>query len=57
MTQIAKDKRPDIEEVVHNTMDGNQPDMNSLSQELVDYVKTARVLMGFALYSDSWLSL
>ncbi len=57
MTQIAKDKRPDIEEVIHATMDGNQPDMNSLSQEMVDYVKTARVLMGYALYSDSWLEL
>jgi len=57
MTQIAKDKRPDIEETIHATMDGNQPDLNSISQEMVDYVKTARVLMGFALYSDSWLEL
>ncbi len=57
LTDIAKDKRSDIEEVVLNTLDGNQPDINSLSKELADYVKTARVLTGKSLYSDSWLQL
>ena len=32
-------------------------DMGALSKELQDYVKTARVIMGQSLYSDSWLEL
>jgi hypothetical protein len=31
--------------------------MASLSEEQVKYVKTARILMGQSLYSDSWLEL
>ena len=31
--------------------------MGSLSKEEQDYVKTARVLLGHSLYSDSWLQL
>jgi 5-methyltetrahydrofolate corrinoid/iron sulfur protein methyltransferase len=31
--------------------------MGNLSKEEQDYVKTARVLMGQSLYSDSWLQL
>ena len=31
--------------------------MGSLSKEEKDYVKTARVLLGQSLYSDSWLEL
>ncbi|MFP4391625.1 MAG: dihydropteroate synthase [Desulfohalobiaceae bacterium] len=57
LNDIAKDKRQDIEEVIHATMDGNIPDLSSLSQEMADYVKTAKVLLGKSLYSDSWLEL
>ncbi|MGM0425556.1 MAG: dihydropteroate synthase, partial [Thermodesulfobacteriota bacterium] len=57
LSDLAKDKRPDIEEVIHATMDGNPPDLSSLSQEMADYVKTAKVLLGKSLYSDSWLEL
>jgi len=31
--------------------------MSSLSKEEADYVKTAKVLLGQSLYSDSWLDL
>jgi len=31
--------------------------MAGLSKEETDYVKSARVLMGQTLYSDSWLEL
>ncbi|MBW2125669.1 MAG: dihydropteroate synthase, partial [Deltaproteobacteria bacterium] len=48
-------ERPDIVEVIHKVMDGEEVDMDSLSKELQDYVKTARVLLGHTLYSDSWL--
>jgi len=57
LIDIAKGKRPDIVEVVHNTMDGNEPDMGSLSKELQDFVKTTNVILGKTLYSDSWLEL
>ncbi len=57
MTAIAKGQRQDIVEVVYKTMGGDEPDLNSLSKELGDYVKTTRVIMGKSLYSDSWLEL
>jgi 5-methyltetrahydrofolate corrinoid/iron sulfur protein methyltransferase len=38
-------------------MDGQEVDLKSLSKEQADYVKTTRVLMAKALYSDSWLEL
>jgi 5-methyltetrahydrofolate corrinoid/iron sulfur protein methyltransferase len=55
LTEIAKGKRPDIVELVHNVMDGNDPNMSSLSKEMQDYAKTVNVILGRALYSDSWL--
>jgi 5-methyltetrahydrofolate corrinoid/iron sulfur protein methyltransferase len=36
-------------------MDGERPDMASLSQQEAEYVKTIRVLTGESLYSNSWL--
>ncbi|MBC2714037.1 MAG: dihydropteroate synthase [Desulfobacteraceae bacterium] len=57
LTDIAKGKRQDIVDVVLATMDGNAPDISSLSKELVDYVKTVDVILGRTLYSDSWLEL
>jgi 5-methyltetrahydrofolate corrinoid/iron sulfur protein methyltransferase len=54
---IARGKRPDIVEVIHKVMDGEEVDLGSLSKELQDYVKTARVILGHSLYSDSWLKL
>jgi 5-methyltetrahydrofolate corrinoid/iron sulfur protein methyltransferase len=38
-------------------MDGDKPDLSSLDEEEVKYVKTVRVLMGESLYSHSWLEL
>jgi 5-methyltetrahydrofolate corrinoid/iron sulfur protein methyltransferase len=57
MTALAKGGRQDIRDVIYQVMDDNIPDTGSLSQELVDYVKTAKVLMCKSLYSDSWLEL
>jgi 5-methyltetrahydrofolate corrinoid/iron sulfur protein methyltransferase len=54
---IARGERPDIVEVIHKVMDGEGIDMDSLPKEMQDYVKTARVLLGHTLYSDSWLEL
>ena len=54
---VARGERDDIVKVVHQVMDGGDPDLGSLTKELQDYVKTAKVIMGHSLYSDSWLEL
>ncbi|MGA3173622.1 MAG: dihydropteroate synthase [Syntrophorhabdales bacterium] len=53
---IAKGKMADMEALVYKVMDG-EPLPSSLSKEEAVYVKTARVLLGKTLYSDSWLEL
>jgi len=55
--EIARGKRPDLEAVVHKVEDGVPVDMSSLSREETEYVKTARVILGHSLYSDSWLEI
>ena len=57
LIEIARGKRPDIVEVIQKVMEGEAIDMDSLSKELADYVKTARVILGHSLYSDSWLEI
>jgi len=57
LVDIAKGKRSDIVEIVGKVMDEETIDMASISKELQDYVKTARILLKKALYSDSWLEL
>lgn len=54
---IARGKRPEMEKLVARIMDGENVDYNTLSAEELRYAKTARVLLGHALYSDSWLEL
>ena len=46
---------PEIVELIHKTMDGEDLDLSSLSQKEVEYVKTVKVLKGETLYSDAWL--
>jgi len=54
---IARGQRPDIVELVHKVVDGEKPDIASLSKEMQNYAKTTRVLMGESLYSHSWLEI
>ncbi len=54
---IARGERQDIVELVHKMMDGEKVDISSLSQEMANYAKTTRVLMGESLYSASWLEI
>jgi 5-methyltetrahydrofolate corrinoid/iron sulfur protein methyltransferase len=54
---IARDQRQDIVDLIYSIMDGEAPDMESLSKELQDYAKTTNVILGTSLYSDSWLEL
>ena len=55
--QIAWGKRPELVDVVHKVMDGEDVDPSSLDKEQLDFYKTARVILGHTLYSDSWLEL
>ena len=55
LKQIARGQRPDIVDLVHKMMDGEKPDLSSLSEEMVKYARTVRVLTGESLYSHSWL--
>jgi 5-methyltetrahydrofolate corrinoid/iron sulfur protein methyltransferase len=57
LTAVAKGKRPDIVEVVHQAMDGAAPDPATLPKELGDYVKTVKVILGETLFSDSYLEI
>jgi cobalamin-dependent methionine synthase I len=55
LMSLTKGEMPKITELIYKTMDGEDVDVSILSQKEVDYVKTARVLMGQTLYSDAWL--
>ncbi|MBF0573019.1 MAG: dihydropteroate synthase [Desulfamplus sp.] len=55
LTEIAKGKRQDIVDLIYGIMDGNQPNIATLSKEMQDYTKTVNVILGNTLYSDSWL--
>lgn len=52
---ICKGEMADINNLIYRTMDGEDIDLASLSQQETDYVKTVKVLMGETLYSDAWL--
>ena len=57
LIDIAKGNRQDIVDLIYGVMDGEEPDMGSLSKEMQDYVKTTNVILGKTLYSDSWLEI
>lgn len=54
---LAKGKMPEIVNLVHRVMDGEEPDPKTLSPKEVSYVKSTKVLLGKSLYSHSWLEL
>jgi 5-methyltetrahydrofolate corrinoid/iron sulfur protein methyltransferase len=57
LIKIARGETPKLVDLVHRVMDGERPDLSSLSEEELKYVKTVRVLTGETLYSHSWLEL
>ena len=57
LVQIAKGGKPELVDLVHRVMDGEKPDLASLGEEEVQYVRTVRVLTGESLYSHSWLEI
>jgi len=54
---VARGEREDIKHLIHRVVDGEESGLASLSKEQSDYVKTAMILLGHSLYSDSWLEL
>lgn len=57
LVKIARGEMPEIVDLVHRVMNGERPDLSSLNQKEVEYVKTVRVLAGESLYSHSWLEI
>ena len=57
LVKIARGEMPEIVNLVYRVMDGEKPDLTSLSQKEAEYVKTVRVLNGESLYSHSWLEI
>ena len=55
LTSLATDGMKEICDLVWKMMDGEKPDLSSLSEKEVEYAKTTKVLMGNSLYSHSWL--
>ena len=55
LMSIARGRKPEIVDLVHRVMDGEKPDMASLTEEEARYVKTVRVITGENLSSHSWL--
>jgi cobalamin-dependent methionine synthase I len=54
---ITRGGMPEIVNLVHRVMDGEEPDLKTLSPKEVEYVKSTKVLQGKTLYSHSWLEL
>lgn len=55
--EIARGSHPELEDIVHKVEDGLPIDVKDLSAEQVKYMKTAKVILGHTLYSDSWLEI
>jgi len=55
LTALATGGMQEICDLVWKIMDGEEPDLSTLSEKEVQYAKTTRVLMGKTLYSHSWL--
>ncbi len=55
--EVARGKHPELEALVYKVEDGQPVDLKSLSEEELSYVKTAKVILGQTLYSDSWLEI
>ena len=57
LADVVNGKKPEAVKIVYDIMDGKSVDIASMSKELQNYAKTARVIMGQVLFSDSWLEI
>jgi len=55
MLTMVRGGMQNMVDLIYRTMDGEDIDLSPLSQDEINYVKTAKVLMGETLYSDAWL--
>jgi 5-methyltetrahydrofolate corrinoid/iron sulfur protein methyltransferase len=55
LVELNKGGQANIRELVRRVMQGEALDPGGMAEKERDYVKTARVLMGEALYSHAWL--
>jgi 5-methyltetrahydrofolate corrinoid/iron sulfur protein methyltransferase len=55
LADVVNGKKPDVVKIVYDIMDGKSVDIPSMTKEQQNYAKTARVIMGQVLFSDSWL--
>jgi 5-methyltetrahydrofolate corrinoid/iron sulfur protein methyltransferase len=55
LTELSSGGLKDIRVLIHRVMDGEVVDAEALPEKEKNYVTTARVLMGDALYSHAWL--
>jgi 5-methyltetrahydrofolate corrinoid/iron sulfur protein methyltransferase len=55
--KVVDGKNPEAVKIVYDIMDGKSVDIPSMSKDLQNYAKTARVIMGQVLFSDSWLEI
>jgi cobalamin-dependent methionine synthase I len=54
---LCRGERQTIVSMVHEMMDGNDPDPSTLDQKALEHYKTYKVLSGQNVFSESWLSL
>ncbi|MDY6861455.1 MAG: dihydropteroate synthase [Thermodesulfobacteriota bacterium] len=57
LTALCKGEFENIKKIILDVTDGKEVDQGSLSKEEIDYLKTAKVILGHSLYSDSWLEI
>jgi 5-methyltetrahydrofolate corrinoid/iron sulfur protein methyltransferase len=57
LAALVAGKKPEAVKVLHDIMDGKAVDITALPKDLQNYAKTARVIMGQVLFSDSWLEI
>ncbi len=55
--KVVDGKNAEAVKIVYDIMDGKTVDIPSMSKDLQNYAKTARVIMGQVLFSDSWLEI
>jgi 5-methyltetrahydrofolate corrinoid/iron sulfur protein methyltransferase len=57
LAAVVGGKKSEAVDVVYKVMDREAVDVKALSPDLQNYAKTARVIMGDVLFSDSWLEI
>lgn len=57
LIKLARGEMPEILDLVHKMMDGDNPDITKLSPKEKEYAKSVKVLSGDTLYSHSWLEI